>query len=247
MSDVQEESLMEFFLEPQNLIFIISLGFGILLVLGAVLGFIGHDADHDVDHDIEGDHDVGHDTEHDHDTDNERGHNPLAVAPAGEGNERSFFSRLFSYIGIGRVPVTIILMIMSMVFGCTGLIVNAALQSLVSVYVYAPVSFAVASLVSFFLTGKIARGLNRVMPMTETHNVRKQDFVGTTGTLLLPADQKFGLARVLDSKGGVYDIAVRTENGELPKGIEILIIDYDQEQDCFTVEANPADDLTTTH
>ena len=189
-----KEALMEFFLEPQNLIFIISLAFGIILVLGAVLGFVGHDADHDVSHDVEGDHDVGHD----HDTDNERGHNPLAVAPAGDGNERSFFSRLFSYIGIGRVPVTIVLMIMSMVFGCTGLIVNAALQSLVSVYVYAPVSFAVASLVSFFLTGKIARGLNRVMPMTETHNVRKQDFVGTTGTLLLPADQKFGLARVLE-------------------------------------------------
>ncbi len=227
---------MEYFLAPQNIVFLIALGFGILLVLGAVLG-IGHEVGHDVSHDIGHDHDAGHD--HDHD----RAHNPLAAPLAGEGNERPLYLRLFSALGIGRVPITVILMIMSFIFGSTGLIANAALEPiLTSPYLYGPASFVIATVVAFLLTGKCARFVNRRMPSTESYNVEKRDFVGTTGTLLLNTDTHFGLARVADSKGGVYDVTVRTDNGELQKGKKILIIDYDQESDTYTVEANDAGD-----
>ncbi len=239
---------MEYFLAPQNIVFFIALGFGIVLVLGAVLGFVGHDVDHDVSHDVDGDHDTGHVHDHDHDQDNGRAQNPLVAAPTGEGNEHPLYLRLLSALGIGRVPITIVLMIMSLIFGGAGLIMNGVLEViLISPYLYGPASFVAASLVTLFLTGKCVRAINRVIPTTETHVVTKNDLVGRTGTLVLPASNVSGTAQIVDRYGSIHQITCRTNDGSsLSEGKEILVIDYNEGDDTYSVEAyNAAGESTT--
>jgi membrane protein implicated in regulation of membrane protease activity len=226
-------------LELHNLVFLIPMAFGILLVFGSLFG-LGHEADHDVEHDM--DHDVGH-----HDHGHDHGHakdgktqNPLAAAPTGEGNEHPLYLQFFAMLGLGRVPLTVLLMILSLTFGCIGLVFNLVLGPMLKTpWLYGWISFGAAVVGSFFLSGKIARLVNRFMPSTETHVVSKHDLIGRTGTLVLPASATGGVAQVTDRYGNVHNVACRINDGSLPEGREIIVFDYDQENDVYAVAAYP--------
>jgi hypothetical protein len=196
----------------QNLIFYIPLAVGLLLILGSAFGAYHHDAD--------GAHDAHHDADHDADG--------------------GILAKTLQILGVGRVPLTILIMIGSLVFGGVGIITNTILSSLGLVpALYAPISIAVAFVGGVSLTGSAARLLDRLMPTTETYLVSRHDFVGCTGTLLLPADPTSGYAQVKDPEGNVHNIKCRTVRGELPKGAEILIIEYDERTSTYVVDANP--------
>jgi len=222
---------MDHLLAWQNLVFYIPLAVGLILVFGSAFG--GHDtgADHDVDHDVDHDHDggtKGHvDTAHDHET--------------------TFVMKALSLLGIGRVPLTLVLMIMSFLFGGFGMISNGVLSAIgLPAWLYGPISIAVSSVVTLTLTGKAAQLLNRFMPTTETYRVSRHDFAGCTGTLLQPANPTDGYAQVKDHEGNVHNVKCRTIRGELPKGGDILVIEYDEENQTCIVDANPVSTRSLT-
>lgn len=235
-------------LDLHNLVFLIPMAFGILLVLGSLFG-IGHDAEHDADHDIG--HAAGGDHDHDHDHGHEPGKdakapNPLAAAPTGEGNEHPLYLRFFALLGFGRVPLTVLLMILSLTFGCIGLVSNLVLGPVLGTpWIYGWISFGAATVGSFFLSGKIARLVNRIMPTTETQVVTRSDLIGRTGTLVLPASSTGGVAQIVDRYGNVHNVDCRTDGGAIREGSEILIVDYDEDKDLYAVEAYPAENAKT--
>lgn len=232
-------------LEWQNLIFYIPVAFGLLMGLGSAFG-LGDGHGHDFDG--AAGHDAGHEAGHGHDGGKDagksvqKGANPLDLPPADAHGFHPIGSFL-DLLGVGRVPLTLVLMMSALLFGgvgmiCNTLIAGAGLDTAHFFWVSIPVAFV--AMVSF--TGILARGINRVMPTSESYNVTKHDLVGQTGTLVLPTDAARGLAQVRDRQGNVFNVACRTDGAALPGGQEILVIDYVSDKDEFLVEAYSTND-----
>lgn len=201
----------------QNVVFYLPLAVGLLLIFGSVLGLHDHHAGHDAG---AGGHDgAGHESHDGHD---------------------SLFARAFALLGVGRVPLTVVLMISSLYFGGLGIICNTFLSSAgLAPSFYGPISVAVAFVGMVALSGATTRLIQRHFPTSESYPISRQDFAGCSGTLLLPADRSSGYAQVKDREGNVHNIRCRTMQGALPKGAAILVIEYDEDSKTFTIDANP--------
>lgn len=214
-----------------NLIFYIALTVGILFALGSALGMGGddHDADHDggADGGPDGGADAGHDAGgHAH----EHGH----ASPHELGGQVSWFSDL---LGVGRVPFTIVLMLLFMLFGGVGVMGNVVLSRLLgSPYLFFPISALIALVAAVFLTGRMARLINRVMPTSESYNVTKNDLVAKVGKVVATAEGDYAVAAVKDHEGNVQQISCRTGGSPLSVGQEILVLEYDAGTGQYLVE-----------
>jgi hypothetical protein len=198
----------------QNLIFYIPLALGVLLVLGSF--FTAHDAGHDPGHDL------GHD--HDHDA----------------GHGIGLGGRALSLLGIGRVPLTVALMMASFLFGGIGILVNTILSSAgLAAGTYGPIALTSAVVYTLLLARPTAALVRRVLPATESYTIARRDFIGCTGALLLPADPTTGLAQVKDPEGNVHNVKCRAVKGPLAKGTTILIVDYDEDTKTYLVDVIP--------
>jgi membrane protein implicated in regulation of membrane protease activity len=214
-----------------NAIFLISISVGLLMIIGSALGAFGHgDVGHDLGHDVS--HDAGHDTGHDQDA---RGRaNALDLnADAAHG----IFSWTLSFLGVGRVPFSIILMMLALIFGGTGMSVNYLIMPIIAKSsVFAILSLGIALVATFFLTGALARLVNRLMPSTESYNVSKDSLVGRTGEVVIEASSDNGFADVHDRYHGIQRIECRSLNEVLPIGTEIVVIELREEDKIFIVE-----------
>jgi len=147
---------------------------------------------------------------------------------------------MLEMLGVGRVPVTVVVMMASLLFGGTGIILNRILASLnLPAALYGAAAVGGALVMTAALTGWATRLLGRIMPTTETYVVTRHDFAGCTGKLLLPADATSGYAQVKDREGNVHNIKCRTVGAALAKGQEILVVEYDDETKTYVVDANP--------
>lgn len=221
---------MDHLLAWQNVIFYIPLAVGLLLIVGSAMGGHHGGADHDVGHDLALHGDGG-------------GAGALDAAHGhgdGDGHEGGLLTRALSMLGVGRVPLTVVLMMASLLFGGIGIITNTILSSLgLPAWIHGLCALAVAFVGMVSLTSSAARLLNRFFPTTETYRVSRHDFAGCTGMLLLPADPQSGYAQVKDHEGNVHNIKCRTSKGALPKGGEILVIEYDERTATYLVDVNP--------
>ena len=197
----------------QNLVFYIPLVLGVLLGLGLFLGG-AHEPDGHAGS-LHGEHSL-------------------------EGDHSHSLGWASSLLGVGRVPLTIVWMLASLVFGAAGVIVTTLLASL---RLHPWLGFFI-SLVSAFtamvtVTGWAARFLQRVLPTQETYRVSRHDFAGCTGVVLLPTDERSGYAQVKDPEGNVHNVRCRAVDGALPKGAPILVVTYDEATQACVVELNP--------
>jgi hypothetical protein len=217
-----------------NIIFLIPLTIGLLMIIGSALGVLGHgEVGHDIGHDME--HDVGHDTGHDNDHSAKSGH--AGALDLNADTAHGFFSWTLSFLGIGRVPFSVLLMVCSILFGGIGMSVNYMIMPLLkAASIIALFSIGASCVVTFFLTGAIARLVNRLMPSTESYNVTKRGLIGATGKIVIAANPDNGFADIRDKYSGIQRIDCRCLNGLLPIGTEIVVIDYREEDGRFVVE-----------
>ncbi len=208
---------METLFAWQNLIFNIPLMIGILLALGLALGF-GHEAEHDLSHDIQ--HDVHHDTDGNHE------------------HEQGALNRAFMLFGVGKIPITVLLMIAALIFGVTGTVANRLLAPILRFpAAYGWISLIASFVAMTFLTGKIAKLFHRVVPTLETSALSKRAIIGCTGTLVVAASATSGVIQVYDKQRDLKQVDCRTDGEELPRGSEAIIIDYREGDDTYLIEA----------
>lgn len=209
---------MDSWLAWHNLLFLLPIVVGALLAVGAVLGGTDGAGDADGDFDAEADTHADADSDHDHD---------VAGHPS-----------LITLLGLGRVPLTILLMLWLLLFGALGVSLKAALG-----FSSPSVSTAIAAVVSvpvtLVVTGFVARGLSRLMPSTETYAATKAGLIGLSGTAELEVNGEWGMANVRDEGGALHKLRCRTYGGVVEKGTEVLITDYDPDADFFIVEESP--------
>jgi membrane protein implicated in regulation of membrane protease activity len=173
-------------LEWQNLIFILPMAFALLLLGVSMLGGDGHDGDHDS---------PGH--EHEVDGYGTGGH---------EGGDASIFSRMLDMLGVGRVPVSILVFTWCMLFGFAGLVLQNYLLAglLPALYVHVLVSVLIAFFVSGILTSLLARVIGALMPRLESYGERKQDFINREAEVRYTITSRSGTVTLTDKYGNLF-------------------------------------------
>lgn len=189
---------------PEMLPFAVALGLMLLIAALEIVGLLfGHSPSQAVDT-LLPDHDV-------------------AVEAPAHGPDG-----FLSWLGVGRVPVLMLLIVLLCGFGLSGYVLqNATIQA-----VGWPLHPALASLGALAAALPITRAggllLARIMPKQETEAVSHQSFVGEVATITqgvarrgLPAE-----AKLRDRFGRTHYIRIEpdTDDTALPAGTEVLVL-----------------------
>lgn len=224
---------MSYLLEWWNLIFILPFGFSFLILLLNMTGMFSHGADADVNHDVE--IDAHHDFDHniDHDIDHDINHAGSALG------EHSFFYDIFSLIGIGKVPLSLIIMTFGFLWGFLGWASNLLLSSFIkspSYFIWP--SLAIAFTGSFLGTSVISKFIGKLLPSIETYATKSSDLIGKVGKAVLGFTEEGGIVHIKDSRGNLIQVQCKLLDGQKPvePGKEILIIKYDEEKKVYLGE-----------
>lgn len=213
-------------------------------------------ADADVDTDIDGDADVDADADSDADFDGDADADADLNADAGDGlshhvhierdasidqgsaAEVSPLWSLLSFLGIGRVPVSIVLMVLLLAWGAVGFLANQVIRPYVAEpWHVALVSLPLAALMSLMATGATSNTINRFMPLNLTLAKRKHELLGSIGEVVLPVNGQFGMINVREASGDLHQVGCRLENGNetLPKGSHVKLVAYSAKESMFYV------------
>jgi hypothetical protein len=190
----------------------LPLALGALLAIGNALGLGDLDFDADVDLDADADLDA------DGDGDAEGDAGVLAV------------------LGVGRVPLMVVLTTLFTSFGVVGLSLNRLLTCLLPQTLASLAALALSAFISVRLTGRVARLIARLLPSVESYASQPEALIGCSGHASLPIDTKFGRASVLDDGGTRHELRCRTTSAPITGGTELVVTDYDASSRLYTVE-----------
>jgi hypothetical protein len=191
-------------------------------------GDCASDADHDVDAgDVHVHADVG-EAGHDHDSHVHHHHAP-------------FYTAALSWLGVGKVPLSLLLMVLMLTWGAIGLLVNqlmiphVAQESMVAFY-----SLPAALLISLVATRTLVRLMARYAPLNESYAQRRHALLGLTGDAVYSVDDASGVCVVRDAYGTLHQIACRVEFGPaIDKGTKVKLVGFNVEKSVFYVIPDP--------
>jgi hypothetical protein len=219
-------------LEWQNLIFLLPMAAAILYILLMAVGLswgggadldAGHDVHIEVGHDVHFDagHDAGdatHSAEHGHE---------------GHDSHAGLFGRICGVLGIGKIPISILGMSYCMIWGATGLVLNAWLgtDEIVRIVLYAALAAVIGG-------RAIAEGLARMMPREESYHTPKAALVGQVGEVLYEVTRTSGAVRLHDPSGNLLDLDCRVQDDTgIKAGTKVVLHEYEPSADIFFVRS----------
>jgi len=234
----------------QNLIFLIPLAVGLIFAIGTACGIGGdHDHDLDADHDLDLDHDVevghdvdtdhelagdhdadaGHDTDSDHDQAAGKG-NPLDAVRKQHYRDPAWLKAL-GILGVGKAPFTVVLTVLSLMFGGLGIAGNLTMGR--SWFWW---TFAAALVGAILIGGRLSSAVGKIVPKTETYCSGSNDLVGLLGTVIMAVDSRFGQVHVRDRHGNLHKVlCLATDDQAIPKGRQVVLVSYDPEKRRYLV------------
>jgi hypothetical protein len=237
-----------------NAVFVVLFGVGLLFTFLQLVG-MGHgsgvDADADADIDADADVDAGVDTDADVDAHADvdadadahveadaeghvEAHGPAVAAGHAIGMSGAF-AQLFA---LGKVPLSIALMLLCYTMGTAGWISNGLLEPrLKDPAVFFPLSLLLALVTGFAVLRFAGTLMGRYLPPVSTSAVHKRQLVGLTAKAVLPVDEKFGQACLYDQYGTLHVVGCRVRDGapNIEKGAPVVLIKYMADRDLFVV------------
>lgn len=192
------------------------------------------DQDLDLDHDIDLDQDLDLDYELDQDMDTD------LDAGAGVGDGISFLSTALSFIGLGKAPLLIVLLLLFMTFGFAGWLLNSLVIWATDAYpgIALAGTLPAALLASVLLTSQTSRFVNRIVPSVSTTAISRRELVGKRAIVInARVGEKYGRIRVRDRSGATLSVFAKVEAGHasIERDQEVVIVEYDPEQNTYTV------------
>jgi membrane protein implicated in regulation of membrane protease activity len=190
---------------------------------------VDHDIDHDVDTDADADADADSDSDAEHDAEHET---------ASNGSSSSSVWHAMHLLGVGSVPVSMVLLFLLLTWGGIGFLTNqAARPHVAQPWMVAAVSLPIAALGSLLITSILTRTIGKYMPMRETYARRRHELLGSTGEAIYEIDEKFGMVSIRDDHGDLFQVPCRLEQGygAIPKGGRVKLVAYDKGQSLFYV------------
>lgn len=201
-----------------------------------VLQFIGLDQDYeaeaDLDFELDSDLDLDGEPDFEPDLDHDIEHDGLAAASGAE---------LLQFLGVGRVPVTMILLLLLSNFGLTGWITNSLILNILSDYVpwtLAPV-LLIALVVSLGVTSRTSRFIGRALPAFSSTATPLPQLVSRRGRVTsAQLDESYGQVKVRDPGGTLISVFAIVDPGQppLPSETEVFLVEYDPAKKVFIVE-----------
>ena len=245
------ESFWTFLIAWYNLPFTLMLGLGVALASLQLLGLshdgdtdadtdvadgdidtdvdadadieIQHDLDHDVDHDI--DQDIDHDLDHDADHDI-------------SNNSLSGFSWL-AFIGIGKAPLMVVVLIVLMTTGLLGWFLNGLVMGILGFFpgLLLLATFLISLLAGSLVTSRVTRFIGRALPPVSTTATRAQALVGRPGTVISPfVDGRYGMVHLRDDGGTLITLfAISEDEQPIARGESVILLSYDAVQRRYLV------------
>ncbi|MDR3169078.1 MAG: YqiJ family protein [Candidatus Peribacteria bacterium] len=242
---------IEALLQWQNLLFCLSLLVSMLLIFAVCAGGGNGDADADIDTEVdmnaEADVEVhgGNiltdvDISHPHvDTADEVPHDIHDFHDVhGDHGDVGVVWKSLSLLGIGKMPLMLILFFWTLFFGGIGLMLNFIVWKLLTVSVF------VALGGSIFLTSFLAQMWRKLMPKPKSYVSSPKDWVGLDAIADQTIDSEFGYAYVYDQFGNrhgvivVLDPSILTGTSFIAKGSQILLLSYNPDLKRFTCRLN---------
>jgi hypothetical protein len=92
---------------------------------------------------------------------------------------------LLAWLGFGRIPLLMTLVVLLALFGMIGITIQQAADALAGAPLSPWIAAPAALLASFPLTGLCARGLARILPSDETTAISLDDLVGRRATIVV--------------------------------------------------------------
>jgi hypothetical protein len=230
----------------------------VLLTVMSVIGLGGelesdaqvgadHDVDVDADADVGADHDLDVDAEAgaggagigdgDHDVDV---HAPSAAAVAGHDAAASALSvnNLLYFFGIGKVPLSMLLIAFGYAFGTVGWAANSVWQVRgIDPNRWFTVTL-VAALCAGLLSMRFVGGLvSRYLPTRGVSGFARKQLIGLRGTCSLPVNEKSGQVQVVDAEGTLHQLRCRVGQGSaaLAKSTPVILVKYEPQSDFYYV------------
>jgi len=195
-------------------------------------GDIDFDADADVDMDVGADVDVDADMDADLDggMDADAGLDAEAASTTGH---MDFLNEALSFLGIGKVPLSVLIMTFLITFAVVGWGLNRALLPVLRTPgLFFPVSCAGAFFVGLTAMKLMAATLGRYLKPIETAAVSREALAGRIGKASLPVTETFGRALVHDKHGSTHKVVCRVPPGQDPiaKGQSVLLVRFMRER-----------------
>jgi membrane protein implicated in regulation of membrane protease activity len=224
--EVQSVSeLWRFLWASYNLPFTLSI---LLFLLLSTLQFVGLvDLDGDIDLDADADLDVDADADMDADAD-------------ADGDGLESLTGILDLLGIGRVPLTVYLLMLTAVFGILGWTASALAQGLPGLAT-TPITCALwggTLALSLLLTSRLARVFAPMIPSLYTTATSREQLVGRAAKVISPqVDGKYGQVRLRDAAGTQITVFAVTPNPAEPilRDTEVVLIEFDPERKLYTV------------
>lgn len=225
-------------LDWQYLIFLLPIAFGTMYLLLMAVGMFGGEGDADVSagHDVgldHGDVGVGHgDIAHADVSHGDIGHAHVEHAGAGHGMHAGAFDALLGFFGLGKAPLSILMMSYCFVWGGVGV---AGLTLLGEPAVWK--AAGIAAVTTVLGTRYLAIGLSKVIPSVESYHTPLAALEGLSGEVLYAITENSGTVRVRDQQQNLRDVPCRIAPGEksIPAGTKVVLFYYDPKTGMFAV------------
>jgi membrane protein implicated in regulation of membrane protease activity len=200
------------------------------------------DHDADVDHDIDADADADMDADADADADVDADHDIDADADADTDSESGGGSSILaalSWLGVGRVPLSIILMVLLLSWGAIGFAVNVICQPQVSqAWRAALFALPLALIGSIAVTAGVSALIVRYVPLHESSARRRHELLGCVGEAVFAINESSGVVTVRDEDGNLFQVSSRVAQDAtpIPKGARVKLVSYRAAGHVFTAQ-----------
>jgi Protein of unknown function (DUF1449) len=228
---------LQWLLSWWNLIFLAPLAVALVYLFACTLGAVAiGDADADVHADVDADADADADA----DVDADAGADADADAHDADSHDAghsSAHAAVLAWLGIGRVPISLIAMVLLLTWGAAGFLTNSMLRPRGN-WVAARWSIPIALAISLAVTRATVLILARLVPLNQNLALRRGDLVGEVGQALYGIDDRFGLVAVRDERGDLKQLPCRVATGvePIPRGARVKLVAYRADEHVFFVK-----------
>jgi len=189
------------------------------------------DADADVDSDAEAEADPGHSGEH-----LTGGGAAHPHSAEGRGGASGPLAIALNWLGVGRAPLSLLLIVLMLTWGAAGFLVNSAFRPTAG-WEAAKFSIPIAVIAGVMVTKAVSGAIGRFVPLNDTAALRRRALVGTVGEALYDITPAFGVAVVRDPNHDLQQVACRVGEGveTIPKGTRVKLVAYSEAEKSFFV------------
>lgn len=156
------------------------------------------------------------------------GHHDVGGVHADAHADTPSIGKVLSFVGIGKLPVVMVLMCFLATFGLAGYFLQHGAEVLSGAFL--PLGAAVPAVLAFslVLTGRVATLLARILPSEETSAVSAESLIGLVATVVYgdASMTRPATGKVADAHGNIHHIQVKASSPEelLHQGQQVQIV-----------------------